>query len=241
MRWSRTGAGRPGTQRGAIPELVATAPGQVYSWDITKLAGPVKGQYFHCSVMIDIYSRYIVGVHVHNSESGLLAAAMMSEIFDLHGVPQVAHADRGTSTTSKTVAVLLSDLKITQSHSRPRVSNDNPYSEAWFKTCKYAPTFPERFSSLEAARTFMSDFVNHYNHHHRHAGIGLHTPGDVHFGHANVTAAIRSDALAVARAAHPIRFATTTDPKFLALLAAWIDKPANPDSATAEPEAVAAA
>ena len=122
----------------------------------------------------------------------------------------------------------------------PRRSNASglPDSEAWFKTCKYAPTFPERFSSLEAARTFMSDFVNHHNHHHRHTGTGLHTPGDVHFGHANLTAAIRSDTLA----AHPIRFTTTTDPKILALPdAAWINKPANPEAAAAEPDAVAAA
>ena len=229
----------------AIPELLATAPGQVYSWDITKLAGPVKGEYFDCYVMIDIYSRYIVGAHVHNSESGPLAVAMMTEIFDVHGTPQVVHADRGTSMTSKVVSVLLSDLKITQSHSRPRVSNDNPYSEAWFKTCKYAPTFPERFTSLEAARTFMSEFVEHYNHHHRHTGIGLHTPADVHYGHATTTAAVRSDTLAAARTAHPHRFATHTDPKILALPeAAWINKPANPhqtDAAAAETEAVAAA
>ena len=215
----------------AIPELVATAPRQVYSWDITKLAGPVKGEYFDCYVMIDIYSRYIVGAHVHNNESGPLAVAMMSEIFDLHGVPQVVHADRGTSMTCKVVAVLLSDLKITQSHSRPRVSNDNAYSEAWFKTCKYAPMFPERFTSLEAARQFMSEFVEQYNHHHRHTGIGLHTPGDVHFGHAATTAAVRSQTLAAARAEHPHRFATTTDPKMLALPdTAWINKPADPKS-----------
>src|SRR5665647_3559449 len=122
------------------PELVATAPGQVYSWDITKLAGPVKGKYFDAYVMIDIYSRYIVGAVVHAHESGPLAVEMMKEIFGVHGVPQVVHADRGTSMTSKTVAALLSDLEVTRSHSRPKVSNDNPYSEAWFKTLKYAPT-----------------------------------------------------------------------------------------------------
>ena len=114
----------------AIPELVATGPGQVYSWDITKLAGPVKGTYFDCYVMIDIYSRYIVGAHVHASESGELAVEMMKEIFGIHGTPHVVHADRGTSMTSKTVAALLSDLEVTKSHSRPRVSNDNPFSEA---------------------------------------------------------------------------------------------------------------
>jgi putative transposase len=111
------------------PELVATAPGQVFSWDITKLAGPVKGKYFDAYVMIDIYSRYIVGAVVHAHESGPLAVEMMKEIFGIHGVPQVVHADRGTSMTSKTVAALLSDLEVTRSHSRPKVSNDNPYSD----------------------------------------------------------------------------------------------------------------
>src|SRR5450759_3418320 len=134
------------------PELVATGPGQVFSWDITKLAGPVKGKYFDAYVMIDIFSRYIVGAVVHAHESGPLAVEMMKEIFGVHGVPQVVHADRGTSMTSKTVAALLSDLEVTRSHSRPKVSNDNPYSEAWFKTLKYAPTFPERFGALADAQ-----------------------------------------------------------------------------------------
>ena len=144
----------------AIPELVATGPGQVYSWDITKLAGPVKGKYFDAYVMIDIYSRYIVGAYVHAHESAVLAVEMMREIFGIHGVPKVVHADRGTSMTSKTVAALLSDLEVTKSHSRPRVSNDNPYSESWFKSLKFAPVFPERFGSLADARTFMASFVD---------------------------------------------------------------------------------
>lgn len=132
----------------ACPELVATGPRQVYSWDITKLAGPVKGTYYDAYVMIDIYSRYIVGVHVHAHESGVLARELMERIFAVHGVPHVVHADRGKSMTSKTVAALLADLEVTQSHSRPRVSNDNPYSESLFKTLKYGPEFPERFGSL---------------------------------------------------------------------------------------------
>jgi transposase InsO family protein len=155
----------------AVPELQATGPRQVYSWDITKLAGPVKGQYFDCYVMIDIYSRYIVGAHVHNTESAALAVDLMTEIFGVQGIPHVVHADRGTSMTSKPVATLLDDLGVTRSHSRPRVSNDNPFSEAWNKTLKYAPVFPERFSSLQAARQFMSDFVDFYNHHHRSQGV----------------------------------------------------------------------
>lgn len=149
------------------PELVADAPGQVYSWDITKLAGPVKGVYFDAYVMIDIYSRYIVGVRVHARESAPLAESMMREVFDAHGVPHVVHADRGTSMTSK---------------SRPKTSNDNPYSESWFKTLKYAPVFPTRFASPADARAFLTDFVTWYNHAHRYSGIGLHAPADVYHG-----------------------------------------------------------
>jgi len=214
----------------AIPELLATGPGQVYSWDITKLAGPIKGKYFDAYVMIDIYSRYIVGAHVHAHESAVLAAEMMTEIFAIHGIPQVVHADRGTSMTSKTVAALLSDLEVTKSHSRPRVSNDNPYSESWFKTLKFAPVFPERFGSLGDARTFMADFVAGYNHHHRHSGIGLNTPADVHYGHATARATERAIVLAGARSRHPERFATTQDPKILTIPdAAWINQPAADD------------
>ena len=224
----------------AIPELVATGPAQVYSWDITKLAGPIKGRYFDCYVMIDIYSRYIVGAYVHASESGELAVEMMKETFGIHGVPHVVHADRGTSMTSKTVAALLSDLEVTKSHSRPRVSNDNPYSEAWFKTLKFAPVFPERFGTLGEARLFMSRFVEGYNHTHRHSGIGLNTPADVHYGLAAGKALDRSKVLAAARAQNPERFSTRTDPKILALPGpAWINQPAELAVAEAEPKLAA--
>ncbi len=215
-----------------VPELQATGPRQVYSWDITKLAGPGKGQYFDCYVMIDIYSRYIVGAHVHNTEAAALAVELMTEIFGVQGVPTVVHADRGTSMTSKPVATLLDDLGVTRSHSRPRVSNDNPFSEAWNKTLKYAPVFPERFSSLQAARQFMSDFVDYYNHHHRHGGIGLHTPADVHYGLAGETTRQRSQTLENARRRHPARFTTTHDPKILQLpTATWINQPKDQESA----------
>lgn len=210
------------------PELVATAPRQVYSWDITKLAGPIKGQYFDACVMIDIYSRYIAGVHVHTHESGLLATELMLEILGVHGIPQVVHADRGTSMTSKTVATLLADLEVTRSHSRPRVSNDNPFSEALFKTLKYGPEFPERFRSLTEARQFMDSFTGWYNHEHRHTGIGLHTPADVHYGLATGKAEDRRGVLDAARARHPHRFGTTTPPKILALPdTVWINRPAD--------------
>lgn len=210
----------------AIPELVASGPGQVYTWDITKLAGPVKGTYFDCYVMIDIFSRYIVGAHVHSSESGVLVVEMMKEILGIHGIPHVVHADRSTSMTSKTVAALLSDLEVTKSHSRPRVSNDNPFSEAWFKTLKFAPVFPDRFASIGDGRAFMSAFVDDYNHLHRHTGIGLNTPADVHYGLAAGKAVERSATLAAARAQHPERFSTTVDPKILDLPdTTWINKP----------------
>ena len=217
----------------ACPELVATAPRQVYSWDITKLAGPIKGQYFDAYVMIDIYSRYIVGVHVHTHESGVLATELMKEIFGVHGIPQVVHADRGTSMTSKTVAALLADLEVTRSHSRPRVSNDNPYSEALFKTLKYGPEFPERFGSLTDARQFMDSFAGWYNHEHRHTGIGLHTPADVHYGLAADRATARRAVLTDARTRHPHRFATTTPPKILDLPdTVWINPPSDPTQET---------
>lgn len=209
-----------------VPELVATGPGQVYSWDITKLPGPAKGCYYDAYVMIDIYSRYIVGVRVHPRESGPLAEEMMRQVFDLHGTPQVVHADRGTSMTSKTVAQLLADLDVTRSHSRPKVSNDNPYSEAWFKTLKYAPTFPDRFGSLADAQQYMNAFVDGYNHHHRHTGIGLHTPADVHYGLADTVSVERQSTLAQARARHPERFTSSHNPKIINLPdAAWINQP----------------
>jgi putative transposase len=225
----------------ACPELVATAARQVYCWDITKLAGPVKGTYFDAYVMIDVYSRFIVGVHVHTHESGLLAKELMEQIFAVHGVPQVVHADRGTSMTSKTVAVLLADLEVTRSHSRPRVSNDNPYAESLFKTLKYGPEFPERFGSLYEARQFMDTFTQWYNHEHRHTGIGLHTPADVHFGLAAGKAADRRAVLAAARAQHPHRFATTTAPKILHLHdTVWINRPAENSDTTEETRTTAA-
>ncbi|MFF0991353.1 IS3 family transposase [Kocuria nitroreducens] len=218
----------------AIPELVAERAGQVYTWDITKLPGPARGVYHDAYVMIDIYSRYIVGAHVHARESAPLAEDMMRRIFGVHGIPAVVHADRGTSMTSKPLAALLADLGVTRSHSRPSVSNDNPYSEAWFKTLKYSPVFPERFGSLADARAFMAGFVEAYNHEHHHTGIGLHTPADVHYGHTGTVAAQRSAALTAARTTHPERFSTIRDPKILSLPTdAWINRPAAAEPAAA--------
>ncbi len=211
-----------------VPELIATAPGQVFSWDITKLAGPAKGVYYDAYVMIDIFSRYIVGAIVHSCEDGVLAKEMMLDAFGLHGTPEIVHSDGGPSMTSKTVRTLLADLSMTASRSRPRVSNDNPYSEALFKTMKYLPVFPERFGSLTQAREFLGEFVHAYNHHHRHTGIGMHTPADLHYGHADAIDRDRDAALDAARREHPERFGTraTTRPKILDRdPAAWINQP----------------
>jgi putative transposase len=209
------------------PELHATGPGQVYTWDITKLKGPVKGCYYDAYVMIDIYSRYIVGVKVHAREDGALAADMMREVFGVHGIPHVVHADRGTAMTSKSVADLLEDLAVTRSHGRPKVSNDNPYSEAWFKTLKYAPVFPERFATLAEARQLMTDFSAWYNECHRHTGIGMNTPSDVHHGRHLHVHDLRQATLTAARQAHPERFTTTAlMPKILHLPdTVWINRP----------------
>ncbi len=156
----------------------------------------------------------------------------MKHVFGIYGIPQVVHADRGTAMTSKTVAALLADLEVTRSHSRPQVSDDNPFSEAWFKTLKYTHTFPDRFGSLPDAQQFMDRFVEDYNHHHRHLGIGLHTPADVHYGLAEAKTRRRAEALTAARAANPARFNTGHDPKILDLPdAAWINPPEQEDQA----------
>ncbi|WP_434784354.1 DDE-type integrase/transposase/recombinase [Nocardia seriolae] len=191
------------------------------------MAGPGKGLYYDAYVMIDIYSRYIVGCHVHHRESEVLATELMEQIFGTHGIPHVVHADRGTAMTSKSVTALLADLEVTRSHSRPRVSNDNPYSEAWFKTLKYAPEFPSRFGSLWQARQFMDQFVDWYTYCHRHTGIGLHTPAQVFYGLAAARDAQRRQVLAAARVRHPHRFGgVTTAPKIIDLPeAAWINQP----------------
>jgi len=211
-----------------VPELIATGPGQVYSWDITKLSGPVKGTYFDAYVMIDVFSRYIVGQVVHATEDGILAKEMMLDAFGIHGTPEVVHSDGGPSMTSKTVRTLLADLGVTASRSRPHVSNDNPFSEALFKTMKYLPVFPDRFGCLAEARGFMAEFVEAYNHHHRHTGIGMHTPADVHYGLADAIDHDRDAALDAARCAHPERFGSRAQarPKILDRdPAVWINQP----------------
>ena len=183
------------------PELVATGPNQVWSWDITKLHGPAKWTYYHLYVILDIYSRYVVGWMVATCESAALAEKLIAETCAKQGITRgqlSIHADRGSSMTSKPVALLLADLGVTQSHSRPHVSNDNPYSEAQFKTLKYRPGFPARFGSIEAARAHCQDFFPWYNNQHRHGGLGLHTAADVHHGRARAVQAARACVLATA-------------------------------------------
>jgi putative transposase len=208
------------------PELIATGPGQVWSWDITKLHGPVKGVYYDLYVILDIYSRYVPGWLVAPTETGELAKAFIEATIAAAGAaPRVVHADRGTSMTSKPVALLLADLGVVCSHSRPKVSNDNPYSEAAFKTLKYCPAFPDRFGSIADARTFCDQFISYYNHQHRHSGIGLHTPASVHHGTATEIRALRAEVLAAAHARHPQRFRRPPRPPRLPT-AVWINRPA---------------
>ena len=217
------------------PELVATGPNQVWSWDITKLAGPHKWTWFHLYVILDVYSRYVTGWLVAPRESARLAEELIAQaIYDQGVGPDqlTIHADRGSSMTSKTVTQLLADLGVLQSHSRPHQSNDNPYSEAQFKTMKYFPTFPRRFANIASARRFCEDFFAFYNHEHRHSGIALHTPADVHFGRAEAVRVGRQRVLDAAYAARPDRFRTAPlAPQLPA--EAWINPP--------EPETVLSA
>lgn len=206
------------------PELLARKPGEVWSWDITKLRGPDRGVYYDLYVVLDIFSRYVVGWTVAAREDAQTATNMLEQAIRTHGRPGSVHADRGTSMTSKPVAQLLVDLGVARSHSRPHVSNDNPFSEAQFKTLKYAPVFPDRFGSLADARAFCEQFFAYYNHEHRHSGIGLHTPASVHHGTAVDIRAQRTVTLHAAYAAHPDRFRRRPVPPKLPT-AAWINQP----------------
>ena len=193
----------------AAPQLLATAPNQLWSWDITKLLGPAKWTYFSLYVILDVFSRYVVGWMVAHRERAALAEKLIRDTCARQGIVAgqlTLHADRGSSMTSKPVALLLADLGVIKSHSRPYVSDDNPFSESQFKTMKYRPQFPERFGSLVDARAFCQVFFPWYNTEHRHSGIGLLTPSAVHHGLADQRIADRAHVLAGAYAAHPERF-----------------------------------
>ena len=210
------------------PELLATAPNQVWSWDITKLLGPVKWTYFYLYVILDIFSRYVVGWMVASRESALLAERLLHETYQKQGIQPgqlLIHADRGPSMKSKPVALLLADLGVTKTHSRPHTRDDNPYSESQFKTLKYRPDFPERFGCPEDARAFCQYFFRWYNTEHHHSGIGLMTPQVVHYGLAREVFQAREKVLLAAYEKHPERFVKKIPVPLPLPQAAWINPP----------------
>lgn len=191
------------------PELLATKPNQLWSWDITKLKGPAKWTYFHLYVILDVFSRYVVGWMVAPRESATLAERLIEETCrrqKIEPAQLTLHADRGTSMKSKPVAFLLADLGVTKTHSRPHVSDDNPFSEAQFKTLKYRPDFPKTFGCIEDGRAHCIDFFAWYNEEHHHSGLAMFTPADVHYGRVEQRVAVRQQAMDAAFAAHPERF-----------------------------------
>jgi putative transposase len=212
----------------AAPELLATRPNEVWSWDITKLLGPVKWTYFYLYVILDIFSRYVVGWMIAPHESAVLAERLIAETCAKYAIAPgqlTLHADRGGAMRSKPVALLLADLGVVKTHSRPYVSNDNPFSEAQFRTLKYCPQFPDRFGSIEDGRAFGQDFFRWYNQDHRHSGLGFLTPAVVHFGQAEVVRAHRDRVLAAAYAAHPDRFVNGQPHPADLPTAVWINPP----------------
>jgi putative transposase len=212
----------------AKPELLATGPNQVWSWDITKLKGPAKWTYYYLYVIMDIFSRYVVGWMVAQRELAVLARKLIDETMKKQSIQPgqlVIHADRGSSMTSKPVAFLLADLGVTKSHSRPSVSNDNPYSESQFKTMKYRPEFPERFGCIEDTRVFSQTFFPWYNTEHYHSGLGLLTPEDVHYGRAPRIVEARQEVLLAAYEKHPERFKGRIPKPAPLPDAVWINKP----------------
>jgi putative transposase len=210
------------------PELCATAPNQIWSWDITKLLGPQKWVYFQLYVIIDIFSRYVVGWTLTERESGDIAKALIDHAVAEQRVDRhclTLHADNGPAMISKPVCDLLSKLDVLKSHSRPHTSNDNPFSESQFKTMKYRPTFPERFANIEQARAFCRTFFPWYNHEHRHSGIALLTPADVHFGRAETILAQRAVTLNAAYVDHPERFVRKPPMPLSLDIASYINPP----------------
>jgi putative transposase len=210
------------------PELLATAPNQVWSWDITKLLGPAKWTYFYLYVILDIFSRYVVGWMLADGESARLAQRLIDDSYAKQRIVPgqlTIHADRGSSMKSHGVAVLLASLGVTKTHSRPHVSNDNPYSEAQFKTLKYCPAFPDRFGSYQDGLGFCHSFFRYYNHEHRHSGIGLMTPYAVHHGLAPQITEARQNTLLAAYERHPERFVRKVPQPPILPDAAWINAP----------------
>lgn len=218
----------------AKPELLATGPNQVWSWDITKLKGPAKGQLFNLYVIIDIFSRAIVGWLLAERENAGLAARLIAETCKRHNIAPgtlTIHADRGAPMTATSTAILLTTLGVGKSHSRPHQSNDNPFSESQFKTLKYHPTFPSRFGSIQDARAFCLRFFQWYNHDHRHGGIGLMTPWMVHSGQAETRRNARQTVLNEAFQRNPQRFVGKPPQPPALMEAVWINPPAEQKAA----------
>ena len=212
----------------AAPELLARRPNELWSWDITKLLGPAKWTYFYLYVMLDVFSRYVVGWMVAHRESATLAEQFIRETCARQGIGReqlTVHADRGSAMTSKPVALLLADLGVTKTHGRPHVSNDNPFSEAQFKTLKYRPAFPARFGSIQDARAHCHVFFPWYNTEHHHSGLGLLTPADVHHGLAERRVAARAIVLATAYSDHPERFPAGPPAPAAMPTEVWINPP----------------
>lgn len=212
----------------SAPQLLATAPNQVWSWDITKLLGPVKWSYFYLYVVLDIFSRYVVGWMLAERESGLLASRLIDDtcMKQLIKPDQLTiHSDRGPSMKSGLLAGLLADLGVTKTHSRPHVSNDNPFSESQFRTLKYRPQFPNRFESFDLAHSLCRDLVHWYNTQHHHSGLGLHTPENVHYGKAVVINQARQRVLLKAYQTHPERFVKGPPRSPVLPAAVWINPP----------------
>jgi putative transposase len=210
------------------PELLATAPNQLWSWDITKLRGPAKWTYYYLYVILDVFSRYVVGWMIAPREAAGLATKLIEETCGKHSIQPdqlTIHADRGSSMRSKPVAFLLADLSITKTHSRPYTSNDNPYSESQFRTMKYRPEFPDRFGCLQDSHAFCQRFFPWYNDDHRHSGIGMLTPAMVHFGQAPAIGEKRQTVLDAAYLAHPNRFVHRPPTPLPLPKEVWINKP----------------
>ena len=210
------------------PELLAEKPNEVWSWDITKLKGPAKWIYYYLYVIIDIFSRYVVGWHIAYREESQIAKELIYQSLLKQEISKdqlTIHADRGSSMRSKPVAVLLSDLGVTKSHSRPYQSNDNPYSESQFKTLKYQPLFPERFENIESARDYCRDFFQWYNQEHYHSGIGYYTPESVHYGYCNEIYNNRREVLLDAYFTNPGRFRNKIPRPLKPPKEAWINQP----------------
>src|SRR5450631_753725 len=217
------------------PELLATAPNQLWSWDITKLLGPAKWTYFYLYVILDVFSRYVVGWMVAPREGAELARKLIEETCEKQNIQpdQLGlHADRGSAMRSKPVALLLADLSVTKTHSRPYTSNDNPYSESQFRTMKYRPEFPDRFGCIQDIRAFCQTFFPWYNDDHRHSGIGMMSPAMVHHGAALAVRENRQFVLDAAYRDHPERFVRRPPTPPQLPKEVWINKPPYSDEET---------